>query len=213
MRYFAGKIFQLKIELLALIGPYGQLDFFPFFHRLTVYRKHPLARLYSRLLRGLALINGSDPGMFRVNRNLDADHENEPKQGKSKKQVHQRTGKAYRQPVSRRLGVETPFRRDVRQVGLGLVGFLLGPGQVLLAHHLHVAPKRDHGKAVVGLAPFEFESEQSLAKAQREPYHVDVGKLCGNEMPQLVHENQRSEHNDKAAGADYETYEIEIIHL
>src|SRR6266550_436888 len=116
-----------------------------------------------------------------------------------KHRVHRDAREDHDRPLPHGLAVERA-RRVHRDVGLPTLD-TSGHALVLEPRHLHVPTEREPGEPVLCLpAP---PAENRTPEADREPQDLDPHGLRGEEVAQLVHEDQRTE-DDRERGQGQE---------
>jgi len=107
-------------------------------------------------------------------------------------EVHDHAGRDHEGARPDRLPIEIPRSR----LPLTLDGSPFHAVHDLVGHppHLHVTAQRDRGENVFGLS--ELHSPDRWPQADRKPLDLDIHRFGGEEVPQLVHEDQHPEHDD-----------------
>src|SRR5690606_29389285 len=96
-----------------------------------------------------------------------------------------------------------PHRLRLERLFEGNVGLAPSPLEraarhfLLLAGHLHVAAERKPGDGVLRPLACEGEPPDRRAESEREPVYVHPRGLGGEEVPELVHEDEHPEHDDE----------------
>jgi hypothetical protein len=82
-----------------------------------------------------------------------------------------------------------------RDVAVGFFPFLVGERLVFLAGHFDVTADGEQADAVVGFAVAEAEEPRGHAEA--ETIDIDAAELGGDEVTELVHEDEHPEHGEE----------------
>src|SRR5438874_334326 len=149
----------------------------------------PDVRFRRRRSRGDA---AHDRRLIFVRALLDALIQDDGEENECEQEVHHRSHDEDLEPFPLRLREEL-----VGAPGRSFLGRLAG--------HLHVAAERQRADAVFGVAA--AEADDGRVEPELEFEDADSDALCGQEVPELVHEHQDTEHENELDDRDRKTHQ------